>query len=352
MARKPTRVISVGGIKIGGDNPIVIQSMTNTDTRDVKATVAQIKALTKAGCELARVAVPCIESAKAIFDIKKQITIPLEADIHFDYRLAIESIKYGADKIRINPATLGGLDKIKKVVEAAKEHKIPIRVGINSGAVEKDIFKKYGGITAEALLESAMRSVKTLENMDFYDICISIKSSNVPLTIKTNMLLSEQTDYPLHIGITETGTIKSGSIKSAMGLGTILYHGIGDTFRVSLTGDPVEEIYYCKQILNALGIRRSGVEIISCPTCARTKVDLISIANEVERQCEDIIQPIQVAVMGCAVNGPGEAQQADIGIASGDGHGVIFKHGKVLKKVSEAKMVTELMKEINAMVSA
>lgn len=329
---------------------MVIQSMTNTDTRDIKATVAQIRALQDAGCELVRVAVPCLESAKAIKEIKKQISIPLEADIHFDYKLAIKSVENGADKIRINPGTLGGLDKIKHVVVACKKFKVPIRVGLNSGSVEKDILEKYNGITAEGLVESTLRSVKILEDFGFLDICVSVKCSNVPLTIETNLLLSEKLDYPLHIGITESGTIKSGSVKSAVGLGTILHHGIGDTIRVSLTGDPVQEIYYCKQILSALDLRKFGAEIISCPTCARTKIDLVAITNEIEKQCENINKHIQVAVMGCAVNGPGEASQADIGIAAGVGQGVIFKNGKVLKSVPESKMVQELMKEIKSMV--
>ncbi|MCL2228402.1 MAG: flavodoxin-dependent (E)-4-hydroxy-3-methylbut-2-enyl-diphosphate synthase [Firmicutes bacterium] len=346
---KVTRVINVGKIKMGGESPIVIQSMTNTPTKDIRATVAQIKALESVGCELVRVAVPCLDSAKAISEIKKQINIPIEADIHFDYKLAVESIRHGADKIRINPGTLGGLDKIKHVVDVAKEYKIPIRVGLNSGSVEKDILKKHGGVTAEGLTESTERSVKILEDLGFYDICISVKCSNVPMTIETNLLLAKKFDYPIHIGITESGTIRSGSIKSAVRLGTLLHHGIGDTIRVSLTGDPVEEIYYCKQILSALDLRKFGVEVISCPTCARTEVDLIPIANEVEKQCAGINKHIKVAVMGCAVNGPGEASQSDIGIACGRGQGVLFKNGKVLKTVSENKMVDELMKEINKM---
>ncbi len=347
--RKNTRTVNIGGVKIGGDNPIAIQSMCNTDTRDVKATVEQIKALEKAGCEIARVAVPDMEAAEAVKDIVKGINIPLVADIHFDYRLAIKAMDGGVDKLRINPGNIGSEDRIKAVAEKAKERHIPIRIGVNSGSLEKDILEKYGKVTSEGLVESALKHAAILERLDFYDIVISIKASDVSRSIDTYSLLSSKVDYPLHVGITEAGTVWGGTVKSAVGLGAILSRGIGDTVRVSLTGDPVEEVKAAKEILKALGLRRFGIEFVSCPTCGRTSIDLIGIANMVEKRCSNINKSIKVAVMGCAVNGPGEAREADIGIAGGHGMGLIFKKGEIIKKVKEADLVDELMKEIEKM---
>ncbi|MEQ6358603.1 flavodoxin-dependent (E)-4-hydroxy-3-methylbut-2-enyl-diphosphate synthase [Thermoanaerobacter thermohydrosulfuricus] len=344
--RKITREVKIGNKKIGGNNPILVQSMTNTDTHDIEKTIEQIKRLEAEGCDIIRVAVPDMEAAEAIKEIKKNINIPLVADIHFDYRLAIKSIENGADKIRINPGNIGREENIKKVVEIAKEKGIPIRIGVNSGSLEKEILHKYKGVTAEAVVESALKNVLILEKLGFYDIVISLKTTNVPLTIEAYKLASSKVDYPLHVGITEAGTIEAGTIKSAIGIGTLLYLGIGDTIRVSLTGDPVHEVRVGRQILRSLGLLKEGVEVISCPTCGRTKIDLIRLAEEVEKRTRNIKKPLKVAVMGCAVNGPGEAKEADIGIAGGDGEGVIFKKGKVYKKVKEEELVEELMKEI------
>ncbi|KHO62511.1 4-hydroxy-3-methylbut-2-en-1-yl diphosphate synthase [Thermoanaerobacter sp. YS13] len=344
--RKITREVKIGNKKIGGNNPILVQSMTNTDTHDIEKTIEQIKRLEAEGCDIIRVAVPDMEAAEALKEIKKNINIPLVADIHFDYRLAIKSIENGADKIRINPGNIGREENIKKVVEIAKEKGIPIRIGVNSGSLEKEILHKYKGITAEAVVESALKNVLILEKLGFYDIVISLKTTNVPLTIEAYKLASSKVDYPLHLGITEAGTIEAGTIKSAIGIGTLLYLGIGDTIRVSLTGDPVHEVRVGKQILRSLGLLKEGVEVISCPTCGRTKINLIKLAEEVEKKTRNIKKPLKVAVMGCVVNGPGEAKEADIGIAGGDGEGIVFKKGKVYKKVKEEELVEELMKEI------
>ena len=344
--RRKTREINIGGVKIGGDNPIAIQSMCNTDTRDVKATVDQIKRLEKAGCEIIRVAVPDMEAAECIRDIKKSIDIPLVADIHFDYRLALRCMGNGIDKIRINPGNIGSADRVKQVADMAKRNGIPIRIGVNSGSLEKNLVEKYGGVTPQGLVESALGHIKLLEENDFYDIAVSIKASNVPFSVEVYELLSDTVDYPLHVGITEAGTVWGGTVKSAVGIGAILSRGIGDTIRVSLTGDPVEEIYAAKEILKSLELRKFGVEFISCPTCGRTSIDLIKIANEVEERVRNIDKNIKVAVMGCAVNGPGEAREADIGIAGGHGEGLIFKKGQILRKVPEDRLVEELLKEI------
>ncbi|MEW8996329.1 MAG: flavodoxin-dependent (E)-4-hydroxy-3-methylbut-2-enyl-diphosphate synthase [Thermoanaerobacter sp.] len=344
--RKITREVKIGNKKIGGNNPILVQSMTNTDTHDIEKTIEQIRRLEAEGCDIIRVAVPDMEAAEAIKEIKKNINIPLVADIHFDYRLAIKSIENGADKIRINPGNIGREENIKKVVEIAKERGVPIRIGVNSGSLEKEILYKYKGITAEAVVESALKSVLILEKLGFYDIVISLKTPNVPLTIEAYKLASSKVDYPLHVGITEAGTIEAGTIKSAIGIGTLLYLGIGDTIRVSLTGDPVHEVRVGRQILRSLGLLKEGVEVISCPTCGRTKIDLVKLAQEVEKRTRHIKKPLKVAVMGCVVNGPGEAKEADIGIAGGDGEGVIFKKGKVYKKVKEEELIEELTKEI------
>ncbi len=346
-SRRKTRVVKAGNVLIGGDNPVVIQSMCNTDTRDVSATVSQIKALEKAGCEMVRVAVPDMIAAQAIGKIKEQISIPLVADIHFDYKLAVEAMAQGIDKIRINPGNIGSKEKVRIVADMAKEKGIPIRIGVNSGSLQKDLLKKFGGhVTPEAMVESALSHVKILEECDFRDIVISIKSSNVPFSIEAYSLLSQAVDYPLHLGITEAGTVYSGTVKSAVGIGSILAMGIGDTIRVSLTGDPTEEIKAAKEILKSLELRKFGVEMISCPTCGRTQIDLISLAQQVEEKCRNINKDIKVAVMGCAVNGPGEAREADIGIAGGHGEGLIFKKGEILKKVPENELLDTLMEEI------
>lgn len=346
-SRRKTRVVKAGNVLIGGDNPVVIQSMCNTDTRDVSATVSQIKALEKAGCEMVRVAVPDMIAAQAIGKIKEQISIPLVADIHFDYKLAVEAMAQGIDKIRINPGNIGSKEKVRIVADMAKEKGIPIRIGVNSGSLQKDLLKKFGGhVTPEAMVESALSHVKILEECDFRDIVISIKSSNVPFSIEAYSLLSQAVDYPLHLGITEAGTVYSGTVKSAVGIGSILSMGIGDTIRVSLTGDPTEEIKAAKEILKSLELRKFGVEMISCPTCGRTQIDLISLAQQVEEKCRNINKDIKVAVMGCAVNGPGEAREADIGIAGGHGEGLIFKKGEILKKVPENELLDTLMEEI------
>lgn len=346
-SRRKTRVVKAGNVLIGGDNPVVIQSMCNTDTRDVSATVSQIKDLEKAGCEMVRVAVPDMIAAQAIGKIKEQISIPLVADIHFDYKLAVEAMAQGIDKIRINPGNIGSKEKVRIVADMAKEKGIPIRIGVNSGSLQKDLLKKFGGhVTPEAMVESALSHVKILEECDFRDMVISIKSSNVPFSIEAYSLLSQAVDYPLHLGITEAGTVYSGTVKSAVGIGSILAMGIGDTIRVSLTGDPTEEIKAAKEILKSLELRKFGVEMISCPTCGRTQIDLISLAQQVEEKCRNINKDIKVAVMGCAVNGPGEAREADIGIAGGHGEGLIFKKGEILKKVPENELLDTLMEEI------
>ena len=346
IKREIKKTVEVGGLKIGGGNPIIIQSMCNTDTRDVVATVKQIKALEEAGCELVRVAVPDMEAAIAVGKIKEQITIPLVADIHFDYRLAIEVMRQGVDKVRINPGNIGDEEKIKTVVDMAKEKNIPIRIGVNSGSLEKELLNKYGHVTPEALVESALKHVKILEEFDFQNIIISIKASSVPMSIETYSLLSKSCNYPIHLGITEAGTVYGGTVKSAVGIGAILATGIGDTIRVSLTGDPVEEIKAAKEILKSLELRKFGIDFVSCPTCGRTEIDLIGIANEVEEKCRRINKNIKVAVMGCVVNGPGEAREADIGIAGGKGVGLIFKKGEIIKKVDENQLVDSLMEEI------
>lgn len=347
--RKQKRVVNIGGVKIGGDNPVAIQSMCNTDTRDVKATVNQIHELENAGCEIIRVAVPDMVAAKAVADIKKQIHIPLVVDIHFDYRLALECMKNGADKVRINPGNIGDRDRVKQVVEMAKEREIPIRIGVNGGSLERELLQKYGGVTADALVESAMGHVAILDELNFNNVVVSIKISDVPKMLCAYRKFNEISDIPLHIGVTESGTLKGGTIKSAVGIGALLAEGIGDTMRVSLTANPVEEIYTAYDIQKVLGMRKTGAEIVSCPTCGRTQLDLISIANEVEKRAANIDKPIKIAVMGCAVNGPGEAREADIGIAGGKGEGLIFKKGEIIKKVPQDSLVDELMKEIETL---
>lgn len=344
--RKKTRVVNIGGVLVGGDNPIAIQSMCNTDTRDVESTVKQIQELTEAGCEIIRVAVPDMTAAEALGEIKRRISIPLVADIHFDYKLALKAIEMGVDKLRINPGNIGSEDRIKAVVDAAKEKGIPIRIGVNSGSLEKELLQKYGEVTPMALVESAMRHIRILEKYDFDDIVISIKASNVDFTMEAYSLLSKEVDYPLHLGITESGTVWSGSIKSAVGIGAILAMGIGDTIRVSLTGNPVDEVKTAKEVLKSLGVRKFGVEFVSCPTCGRTEIDLIGLANKVEEECRKIDKDIKVAVMGCAVNGPGEAREADIGIAGGKGYGLIFKKGEIIKKLPENELLGALLEEI------
>ena len=339
MLRQNTKVVSIGGHCIGGKYPIAIQSMCNTKTEDVKATVAQILALEKAGCEIIRVAVPTMEAAEAIKEIKKQIHIPLVGDIHFDYRLAIEAMKNGVDKIRINPGNIGGEDRVKAVVDMAKACHVPIRVGVNSGSLEKPIIEKYGHVTAEGIVESAMDKVRMIEAFDYDEIVISIKSSDVMMCIKAHERIAAQTQYPLHVGITESGTLISGNIKSSVGLGIILYEGIGNTIRVSLTGDPVEEIKSAKLILKTLGLRKGGIEVVSCPTCGRTQIDLIGLANQVENMVQGYDLDLKVAVMGCVVNGPGEAKEADLGIAGGKGEGLLIKKGEIIKKVPEGELL-------------
>ena len=347
--RKQKRIVNIGGVKIGGDNPVAIQSMCNTDTRDVKATVNQIHELENAGCEIIRVAVPDMVAAKAVADIKKQIHIPLVVDIHFDYRLALECMKNGADKVRINPGNIGDRDRVKQVVEMAKEREIPIRIGVNGGSLERELLQKYGGVTADALVESAMGHVAILDELNFNNVVVSIKISDVPKMLCAYRKFNEISDIPLHIGVTESGTLKGGTIKSAVGIGALLAEGIGDTMRVSLTANTVEEIYTAYDIQKVLGMRKTGAEIVSCPTCGRTQLDLISIANEVEKRAANIDKPIKIAVMGCAVNGPGEAREADIGIAGGKGEGLIFKKGEIIKKVPQDRLVDELMKEIETL---
>lgn len=345
--RDHTREIKIGNRTIGGGNPIAIQSMTNTKTADIDSTVAQIRNLENAGCDIVRCTVPDMMSAAALKEIKKQVHIPIVADIHFDYRLALAAMENGADKIRINPGNIGGPDRIKAVVEKAKELNIPIRVGVNSGSLEKDELAKYGGrVTPQGLVESALSKVKMIEDLDYHNIVISIKSSDVMMCIKAHELIADQTDYPLHVGITEAGTVTSGAVKSSVGIGIILYEGIGDTIRVSLTGDPVEEVRTARMILRSLNLRRGGIEVVSCPTCGRTDIDLISLANEVERMVQDIPLDLKVAVMGCVVNGPGEAREADIGICGGRHEGLLIKGGKVIKKVPEDQLLGALREEL------
>lgn len=349
IKRKKTRKLRVGDIYIGGGAPVTVQSMTNTDTRDVSATVEQIKKLAEAGCDIVRVAVPDAEAAAAVKEIKKAIRIPLVADIHFDYRLALACIENGADKIRLNPGNIGGPDNVKKVVEMAKPRGIPIRIGVNSGSVERSILSRYGGVTPEGMVESALGHARLLEDQDFYDIAISLKASSVPMTIEAYRQMSQKADYPLHIGVTEAGTPFAGTIKSAAGLGCLLAEGIGDTLRVSLTSDPVEEVRVGIELLKAMGLRKSGIEFVSCPTCGRTGIDLIRIANEVEKRLEGCTKHLKVAVMGCAVNGPGEAREADIGIAGGAGEALLFKKGEIIRKIPQDRIVDELLMEIERM---
>jgi len=343
---KKTRIVNVGNVKIGGGNPIPVQSMCNTDTRDPIATVKQILDLEKAGCEIIRVAVPDIIAAKSIKEIKKNINIPLVADIHFDYQLALESIKNGVDKVRINPGNIGSNENVKKVVDACKDKKIPIRIGINTGSLEKEAEQKYGR-TAQAMVESALKHIQILEKLNFHDIVISLKASDIQRTVEAYRMLSQKVDYPLHLGITEAGTLNTGTIKSSVGLGIMLFEGLGDTIRVSLTGDPIEEVRVGWEILKSLKLRNRGVNFISCPTCGRTEIDLIGLANKVEKALLGVDKPITVAVMGCVVNGPGEAKEADIGVAGGHHQGVIFKKGIILKTVPEEKILEELLSEIN-----
>lgn len=348
-----TKVIQIGDRVIGGGNPILIQSMCNTKTEDVTATVAQILKLEQAGCDIIRVAVPTLEAAAALKEIKKQIHIPLVADIHFDYRLAIAAMENGADKIRINPGNIGNKERVKAVVDRAKELHIPIRIGVNSGSLEKGLIEKYGGVTAEGLVESALEKTALIEQMGYDNLVISIKSSDVMMCVKAHELIHSQTSYPLHVGITEAGTLTSGNIKSAVGLGLILHQGIGDTIRVSLTGDPVEEIKSAKLILRTLGLRKGGIEVVSCPTCGRTRIDLIGLANQVENMVTEFDQlNVKVAVMGCVVNGPGEAKEADLGIAGGIGEGLLIKKGEIVKKLPEAELLPALRAELKALAAA
>ncbi len=348
MLRENTKVVNIGGVKIGGNYPIAIQSMCNTKTEDVAATVAQILALEEAGCEIIRVAVPDMAAALAIREIKKQIHIPLVGDIHFDYRLALAAIENGVDKIRINPGNIGSMERIRAVVDAAKERNIPIRVGVNSGSLEKQLIEKYGGhVTAEGIVESALDKVRIIEESGYDNLVISIKSSDVLMCIRAHELIAQQTDYPLHVGITESGTLISGNIKSAVGLGIMLNEGIGNTIRVSLTGDPLEEIKSAKLILRTLGFRKGGIEVVSCPTCGRTSIDLIGLANQVENMVQGYDLNIKVAVMGCVVNGPGEAREADIGIAGGKGEGLLIKKGQIVRKLPEGELLNALKDELD-----
>lgn len=345
--RRPTRQIHIGKVAIGGGAPISVQSMTNTKTTDTEATVAQIRALQAAGCDIVRLAVPDMEAAKNLGNILRQVTVPLVADIHFDYKLALEAIHQGIHALRLNPGNIGGEEKVKAVVKAAKEAGIPIRIGVNAGSLDKKILKKYGGVTPEALVESAMEHVRILEALDFHDMKISLKAHDVPLTIAAYRLMSQTVDYPLHLGITEAGTVNTGIIKSAVGIGALLAEGIGDTFRISLTGDPVVEVRVANEILKSLGLKEYGPTLVACPTCGRTSIDLPAIAAQVEEKLKDIEEPIEVAVMGCVVNGPGEARGADVGIAGGNGEGLIFRKGEIVRKVPEADLVNELFQEID-----
>ena len=347
MYRDMTKRVMVGNVPIGGGAPIAIQSMTNTKTEDVEATVAQINYLAAAGCQIIRCAVPTMEAALALREIKKQINIPLVADIHFDYKLAIASIENGADKIRINPGNIGGPENIKAVVEKALEYNVPIRVGVNSGSLEKELVKKYGGVTAEGLVESALDKLRIMESFGMKDMIVSIKSSDVPMCIKAHELIAKQTDYPIHVGITEAGPVKTGIIKSSVGLGVILGQGIGDTVRVSLTGDRIEEVRTAQKVLAALGLRKDGIEVVSCPTCGRTQIDLIGLATQVEELVANYDLDIKVAVMGCVVNGPGEAREADLGVAGGIGEGLLFKKGQIIRKMPESELLAALKDELD-----
>ena len=348
--RRSSKEVRIGNVWIGGNHPIAIQSMTNTKTENVEETVKQILALEKMGCEIIRCAVPTMEAAKALTEIKKQISIPLVADIHFDYRLAIASMEHGADKVRINPGNIGSKEKIKAVVDIAKEREIPLRVGVNSGSLEKHLIEKYNGVTAEGLVESALHQAELIEDMGYTNLVISIKSSDVLMCVKAHELIADRTKYPLHVGITESGTVTSGNIKSSIGLSLILGQGIGDTIRVSLTADPVEEIVSAKQILKTLGLRKGGIEVVSCPTCGRTRIDLIGLAKKVEEMVKEYPLDIKVAVMGCVVNGPGEAREADIGIAGGIGEGLLIRKGEILRKVKEEELLSELKLELDKLV--
>lgn len=346
--RKMTRQIHIGPVAIGGGAPISVQSMTNTKTTDTEATVAQIRALQAAGCDIVRLAVPDMAAAENLGNIIRQVTVPLVADIHFDYKLALEAIRQGIHALRLNPGNIGGEEKVKAVVRAAKEAHIPIRIGVNAGSLDKKILRKYGGVTPEALVESAMEHVRILEALDFHDMKISLKAHDVPLTIAAYRLMSQTVDYPLHLGITEAGTVNTGIIKSAVGIGALLAEGIGDTFRISLTGDPVVEVRVANEILKSLGLKEYGPTLVACPTCGRTSIDLPAIAAQVEEKLRGIEEPIEVAVMGCVVNGPGEARGADVGIAGGNGEGLVFRKGEIIRKVPEADLVPELFKEIDA----
>ncbi|MBM6833143.1 flavodoxin-dependent (E)-4-hydroxy-3-methylbut-2-enyl-diphosphate synthase [Megamonas hypermegale] len=350
ITRRKTRQIAIGNVKIGGGAPISVQSMTNTKTTDTEATVAQIKALQDAGCDIVRLAVPDMTAAENIANIKVQVNIPLVADIHFDYRLALKAIEQGIDALRINPGNIGDEERVKAVVTAAKAKHIPIRIGVNAGSLDKKLLAKYGKVTAEALVESAMEHVRILEKLDFHDIKISLKAHDVPLTIEAYRLMSQTVDYPLHLGITEAGTVNTGIIKSAVGIGALLAEGIGDTFRISLTGDPVNEVKVANEILKALGLKEYGPTLISCPTCGRCNIDLPSIAAKVEKRLDGIKKPVKVAVMGCVVNGPGEARDADIGIAGGKGEGLLFRKGEIIGKVPEDKLVDALFAELDKII--
>ncbi|WP_101772957.1 flavodoxin-dependent (E)-4-hydroxy-3-methylbut-2-enyl-diphosphate synthase [Peptostreptococcus faecalis] len=347
--RKKTKVVNVGGVFIGGDNPISVQSMTNTDTRDSKSTIDQIHRLEHSGCDLVRIAVPDMEAAKQISEIKRNISIPLIADIHFDYRLALEAVNQGIDAIRINPGNIGDLERTKSVVDACKKNNLPIRIGVNGGSLEKSLLAKYGSPTPEAMVESALNHIKILESLDFEDIVISLKNTDIIKTVEAYRLMSQKVDYPLHLGVTESGGIKKGTIKSSIGVGSLLVDGIGDTIRISLTGDPIEEIGVAKEILRSIGLLNDKIKIISCPTCGRCNIDLIKLAGEVEKRVESIDSNMTVAIMGCAVNGPGEAREADIGIAGGDKMGLLFKKGEIYKKVPQEEIVDTLLSEINIM---
>ena len=344
-----TKQIMVGGVPIGGGAPVTIQSMTNTRTDDVEATLHQIRTLAAAGCEIIRVAVPDMAAAKAVGKIKEESPIPVVVDIHFDYKLALEAIAAGADKVRINPGNIGGADHVKAVAQACARRGVPIRIGVNGGSLEKPLLAKYGGVCPEAMVESAFGHIRLLNQFDFDDICVSLKSSSVPMTMKAYQLMSQASDYPLHIGVTEAGTVRMGTLKSAVGIGGLLALGIGDTMRVSLSADPVEEVYAAREILKAAGIRKEGAELVSCPTCGRTRIDLIALANEVEERLKAVDKPITVAVMGCVVNGPGEASAADCGIAGGVGEGLLFKKGQIVKKVPQEQLVEELFALIDTL---
>ena len=348
MNRKKTRQIHIGPVAIGGDAPVSVQSMTNTKTADTDSTVAQVRALAAAGCDIVRLAVPDMEAAENLGNIIRQVHVPLVADIHFDYRLAIEAIHQGVAALRLNPGNIGGVENVKAVVREAKDRGIPIRIGVNAGSLDKKLLEKYGKVTAEALVESAMEHVRILEKLDFYDMKISLKAHDVPLTLEAYRLMSETVDYPLHLGITEAGTANTGIIKSAVGIGALLAEGIGDTIRISLTGDPVVEVKVANEILKSLGLKEYGPTLIACPTCGRTSIDLPAIATQVEKKLEGIREPIEVAVMGCVVNGPGEARTADVGIAGGKGEGLVFRKGEILRKVPEEQLVEELFREIDA----